>query len=252
MSQSGISFSPLFLSFSFLFFFSPFFTRDRFHQKNTRRVKTVVLPSRSAGRSSTTPRRIRTSIRLENIYIYFPPSPSRYELPRIAATTQDKAKKKKKKKKRRERRREIEIEREGARARATDRQTDRQPITRSIKGPYLLIIRFRFSSRTLFTLHGSGISLFFEKPDLLPAPFFPPRWISYSKRSPVRMRPASLFVNQDASCLLLQQQQQQQRLPLSRQHLLDGAAAGRYSSSYRPPSPPPLVTWNVTDYFFFV
>ena len=123
MSQSGISFSPLFLSFSFLFF-SPFFTRDRFHQKNTRRVKTVVLPSRSAGRSSTTPRRIRTSIRLENIYIFSPQVLPATNCPESQPPHKTRPKKKKKKKTERETGRERERERGGESE--SDRQTDRQ------------------------------------------------------------------------------------------------------------------------------
>lgn len=81
-----------------------------------------------------------------------------------------------------------------------------QPITRSIKA---LPVDNPIScpSRRLFTWHKSAFCCF-KKLDLVPAPFFPLRWISYSKRSALRMRPASLFVIQDASCLLLQQQQQ--------------------------------------------
>ena len=129
MSQSGISFSPLFLSFSFLFF-SPFFTRDRFHQKNTRRVKTVVLPSRSAGRSSTTPRRIRTSIRLENIYIFSPQVLPATNCPESQPPHKTRPKKKKKKKKT-ERETERDRDRERGRERESDRQTDRQTDSRS-------------------------------------------------------------------------------------------------------------------------
>lgn len=71
------------------------------------------------------------------------------------------------------------------------------PVDNPISRPFWMLI----------ALHWSDFCCF-KKPDLLPAPFFPPRWISYSERSSVRMRPASLFAIQDASRLLLQQQQQ--------------------------------------------